>query len=71
MGLTLREGRKIARTAATIDRVYSGGRQGSGGVKGSGLFLFRQMAVHGYMPIIPGTYLYLRDLLIGARYMAA
>jgi len=44
MGLTLREGRKIARTEATIDQVYPGRpAMGGGGVKAMGLFIFGQI----------------------------
>jgi hypothetical protein len=56
MGLTLREKRKIARTEATVDRVYPGQVAiGGGGVKGSGLSIFGPMPTHEHMPIIEAT----------------
>ena len=71
MGLTIREGRKIARTEATIDRVYRGrAARGGGGANGTGLLIFGPMTRHKYMPIIAATLGNLRDLLMVASYIA-
>ena len=49
LNLTIREGRKIARTEATIDQVYPGrAAMGGGGVKGTGLFIFRPIPTQEY-----------------------
>jgi hypothetical protein len=57
MGLTIREGRKIARTAATIDQVYAGlAARGGGGARGAGSLIFSQTAAHEHMMIITGTF---------------
>jgi len=48
-------GRKIARTAATIDGVYEGRPPGEGEGLEAADYLYSGDARHGYMPIIAAT----------------
>jgi hypothetical protein len=57
MGFTIGEGRRIARTAKTIDQVYADRPAlGNEGGEDTGLLILSQMAAHGHMKIITATY---------------
>jgi hypothetical protein len=56
MGLTIRERRKIARTAATFDRVYPGRAARGGEAEARDYLRGEPRTTHEYMLIISATF---------------